>query len=186
MRWMDRWAARAQRKSDQRQARWLERQLEKAHSGRTTVTDRWVARAQRKSDEREARWQKAEALRQRVPRGPVAGPGGSEVFIRVEQAALGWLSRSNFTGPTGGGGGALILAPMLSSWAIWWLAFRRAYTVHIRTNDHPPVKIHVRLPSEIAAYRAAAQLVSRFQDHGPDALPSWLADVTAAPGYRGT
>jgi hypothetical protein len=75
---------------------------------------------------------------------------------------------------------------MLISWAIWWLAFRRAYTVHIRTNDHPPVKIHVRLPSEIAAYRAAAQLVSRFQDHGPDALPSWLADVTAAPGYRGT
>jgi hypothetical protein len=86
---MDRWAARAQRKSDQRQARWLERQQEKANSGRTTVTDRWVARAQRKSDEREARWQKAEALRQRVPRGPVAGPGGSEVFIRVEQAARG-------------------------------------------------------------------------------------------------
>ncbi|HEX7160727.1 MAG TPA: hypothetical protein VF223_05755 [Trebonia sp.] len=186
MRWMDRWAARAQRKSDERAARWRERQQEKARSGRSTVTDRWVARAQRKSDERAARWQKVEALRQLVPSRPVEGPGGSEVFINIEQTGLWWLSRSKFAGPTGGGGGALIMACLLISEAIWWLVFRRTYTVHVRTNDHPPVKIHVRLPSEVAAYRVAAQLVSQFQFHGPAALLSWRADVTASiqvPGH---
>jgi hypothetical protein len=147
--------------------------------------DRWAARAQRKSDERAARWQQVEAFRQLVPSGPVAGPGGSEVFISVEQTGLWWLTRSKFGGPTGGGGGALLLAVLLISEAIWWLVFRRTYTVHVRTKDHPPVKIHVRLPSEAAAYRAAAQLVSHFQDHGPAALLTWQADVTASwPGIR--
>jgi hypothetical protein len=177
MGWMDRWAARAQHKSDQRQARWLERRQAKARSGRVTATDRWVARAQRKSDERAGHWQKAEALRQRVPRGPVEGPGGSQVLIRVELAGFWWLSGGYSGGSSGGG--VLGLAAMLISLAIWWLVFHRAYTVHVRTNDRPPVKIHVRLSGEITAYRAAAQLVSQFQDLGPAALPGWLADVTA-------
>jgi hypothetical protein len=56
---------------------------------------------------------------------------------------------------------------LLIAEAIWLVVFRRSYTVHVRTNDHPPIKIHVRLPSEIAACHAAAQLVSRFQDDGP-------------------
>jgi hypothetical protein len=117
-------------------------------------------------------------LRQRVPRGPVEGPGGSQVLIRVDLAGLWWQSGGYSGGSSGGG--VLGLAAMLISLAIWWLVFRRAYTVHVRTNDRPPVKVHVRLPSEVTAYRAAAQLVSRFQDHGPAALPGWLADVTAS------
>lgn len=185
MRWMDRWVARAQRKSDERTARWQERQQEKVRSGRTTVTDRWMARAQRKSDERTARWQQAYALRQLVPSGPVEGPGGSEVFVSVEQTGLWWLRRAPLALPAGGGGGTLTLACLLISEAIWWLVFRRTYTVHVRTNDHPPVKIHVRLSSEEAAYRAAAQLVSHFQDRGPAALLSWQADVTASIQARG-
>lgn len=179
MRWMDQWAARAQRKSDERAARWQERQQENARNGRTTVTDRWAARAQLRSDQRAARWQREQALQQLVPSGPVEGPGGSEVFISVEQTGLWWLTRSKFAGPTGGGGGGLILVCMLISEAIWWLVFRRTYTVHVRTNDRPRLKVHVRLPSKEAAYRVAAQLVSQFQDHGPAALLSWRADVTA-------
>lgn len=57
---MDRWAARAQRKSDDRAARWQERRQERAQSGRLSITDRWVARAQRKSDARVARWKEME------------------------------------------------------------------------------------------------------------------------------
>jgi hypothetical protein len=58
--WMDRWAARAQRKSDDRAARWQERHQERARSRRLSITDRWAARAQRKSDDRAARWQEKE------------------------------------------------------------------------------------------------------------------------------
>lgn len=56
--WMDRWAARIQRKSDERVARRQERQQERVRSGRVTIVDRWAARVQRKSDERIARWQR--------------------------------------------------------------------------------------------------------------------------------
>ncbi len=44
----------------------------------------------------------------------------------------------------------------------------------------PPIKVHARLPSETAAYHAAAQLVSRFQDDGPAALQSWRAETSAS------
>jgi hypothetical protein len=79
--------------------------------------DRWAARAQRESDERVAQWQE----RQR------------------ERARSGWFSAR----PT-------------------------SFTFARMTI--PPIKTHVRLPSEIAAYHAAARLVSRFQDDGPAAL----------------
>jgi hypothetical protein len=177
---MDRWAARAQRKSDERLARWQERQRERARSGRMTVMDRWAARAQRKSDERLARWQECERLRQLVPSGPLAGPGGSAAVISVDQAGARWLRWWRKPVPPTGGGGALLAACLLITEAIWWLVFRRAYTVHVRTNGHPPIKISVRLPSEVAAYRAAAQLASRFQAEGPVALQGRWADTTAS------
>ncbi|HEX8005013.1 MAG TPA: hypothetical protein VF482_01125, partial [Trebonia sp.] len=96
--WMDRWAARIQRKSDQRVARWQERQQERVGSGRVTVVDRWVARVQRKSDERVARWQRPPRPRYRPPRwfivrglgflvisiaGLVIGPYGDAHHIEV-------------------------------------------------------------------------------------------------------
>jgi len=182
MRWMDRWAARTQRKSDQRQARWQERQQEKARSGRMTVMDRWVARAQRKSDERAARWQELEPLRRLIPSGPLEGPGGSTVFISVEQTGLWWLHWWKKPAPTTGGGGGgwlavALLAGLLISETIWWLVFHRNYTVHVRTKGQPALKINVRLPDEVAAYKAAVILVSRFRADGPAALPSWQADV---------
>lgn len=175
---MDRWAARAQRKSDERTARWRERQEERARSGRITAADRWMARAQRKGDERAARWQELEPLR-RLVAVPVRGPGDSAAVISVDLTGLRWMDRTH-PAPSTGGGGALVAAAMLISLAIWWLVFRRTYTVHVRTNDHPSVKIHVRFPTEVAAYRAAGQLVSRFQNEGSAALQGWRAGVAAS------
>ena len=176
---MDRWAARAKRKSDERAARWQELQRERARSGQMTGADRWMARAQRKSDKRAARWQELEPLRQLVAAAPIRGPGDSAAVISIDQSGTRWLSPTNPVGPTGPGGPAA-LARLLITETIWWLVFRRSYTVHVRTNNHPPIKIHVRLPSEIAAYQAAAQLVSRFQDDGPAALQSWRAETSAS------
>jgi len=68
--WTDRWAARLQRKSDERLARWQERQRQRARSGRMTLMDRWAARLQRKSDERLAQWQGSERFRQPRPPWP--------------------------------------------------------------------------------------------------------------------
>jgi len=178
-RWIDRWAARAQRRSDERAARWQEQHRERARSGRMTAADRWMARAQRKSDERAARWQDLEPLRQLVTAAPIRGPGDSAAVISVAQSGTWWLSPLNPGGPIGPGG-PVDLGRLLISEAIWLVVFRRSYTVHVRTNDHPPIKIHVRLPSEIAAYHAAAQLVSRFQDDGPAALQSWRAETSAS------
>ena len=181
MRWMDRyrWAARAQRKSDERAARWQERQRERARSGQMTAADRWMARAQRKSNERAARWQELEPLRQLVTAAPIRGPDDSAAVISIDQSGARWLNPLNPAGPIGPGG-PTDLARLLIAEAIWWLVFRRSYTVHVRTNDHPPIKIHIRLPSEIAACHAAAQLVSRFQDDGPAALQSWRAETSAS------
>jgi hypothetical protein len=185
MRWMDRWAARAQRKSDKRAARWLERQREKARSGRVTAADRWAARAQRKSDERAARWRELGPLRELVSPLPVLGPGGSEAVISVEQTGLWWLHWWKQPVPgTGAGINPIgwIAVPLgvslLVSEAVWWLVFHRSYTVHVRTNGQPPVKISVRLPDEVAAYNAAVILMSRFLDNGHAALPGWQADFT--------
>lgn len=94
---MDRWAARAQRKSDERAARWQARQEERARSGRMTIADRWVARAQRKSDERPARWQ---ARQQKSPRPPwpprryLLIAGGSFV-IAIAAISVGTTSQSH-------------------------------------------------------------------------------------------
>jgi hypothetical protein len=93
VRWkVDRWAARAQRKSDERAARWQERQRERARSGQMTAADRWMARAQRKSDERAARWQELEPLRQLVTAAPIRGPGDSAAVISIDQSGTWWLS----------------------------------------------------------------------------------------------
>lgn len=169
-RWMDRWAARAQRKSDERAARWRERRQKRARSGQMTAADRFAGRVQRRSDQREARSRELTPLRLLVA-APIRGPGGSEAFISVDPSGARWMRLTN-----PGAGGAPAAATMLITVAIWWLVFRRSYTVHVRTNDRPPVKSHVRLPSEIAAYRAAAELVSRFRDEGPAALQGWQAD----------
>ncbi len=179
MRRIDRWEARAQRKSNERAARWQERQQGRARSGQMTAADRWMARAQRKSDERAARWQELEPLRQLVTAAPIRGPGDSAAVISVDQSGTRWLSPLNPAGPIGPGGPA-DLARLLISEAIWLVVFRRSYTVHVRTNDHPPIKIHVRLPSEIAACHAAAQLVCRFQDGGSAALQSWQVETSAS------
>jgi hypothetical protein len=80
-----------------------------------------------------------------------------------------------------GGGGAFVLAFLLIIAAIRWLVFRRSrsWTVYARYSGYPP-KTRVRLPTQLAAYRATAELVSRFQAEGPTALESWRADVTAS------
>jgi hypothetical protein len=181
---MERWARRAQRKADDRAARWLQRQHEKAAAGRLTFMDRWAARAQRKGDDRAARWLELEPLRQLVASGPVSGPGGSTSVIRVYPTAWPWRGT---VVSVGGGGGAVLLALLLVIAAIRWLVFRRSrsWTVYARTNDYPP-KVHVRLASEVAAYRAAAELVSRFQAEGPAALPGWRTDATASFPISGT
>jgi len=186
---MDRWAAHAQRKSDEQAAQWQERQHEKALSGRTTVMDRWAAHAQRKSDEAAARWLELEPLYQLLASGPAYGPAGSRAVIFVE-ATGDFLTSRRITKegtllPTGGnispggaGGGALIGLAYLLILLTIWLAFRRSYTVHVHMNGYLG-KMHVRLPNQLTAYRAAAELASRFEAEGPGALESWRADVMA-------
>ncbi len=145
--------------------------------------DRWAARLQRKSDERAARWQELQPLRQLVTAAPIRGPGDSTAVISVDQSGPRWLSPLN---PDGlGPAGPVDLLRLLIAEAIWLLVFRKSYTIHVRTNGHPPVKVRVRLPSEIAAYHAAARLVSRFQDNGPAALQSWQADAAASTSSEG-
>jgi hypothetical protein len=144
-----------------------------------TAVDRWMARTQRKSDERAARWQELEPLRQLVTAAPIRGPGDSAAAISVDQSGTRWLSPLNPAGPIGPAGPVDLLRLLIAE-AIWLVVFRRSYTVHVRTNDHPAIKVHVRLPSEMAAYHAAAELVGRFQDEGPAALQSWRAGTSAS------
>ena len=178
MRWMDRWAAHAQRKSDERAARWARRQHEKARTGRTTFMDRWAVRAQRKSDEAAARWREVDPIDQLLASGPVRGPLGSTAVIRVYPTAWPWRGT---VVSSGGGGGAYVLAFLLIIAAIRFLIFRRSrsWTVYARYDGYPP-RTRVRLASQQAAYRAATELVGRFQAEGPTALESWQADVTAS------
>jgi hypothetical protein len=161
VRWMDRWAAYEQRKSDQRQARWQERQLQHARPGQTTWMDRWAAYEQRKSDRQLAVDKERYRLRRQVPRDPVQGPGGSVIVISVRQ-----------TGTTSWGQHGSLVGLM-----IWSLVFHHGYTVRVRTKGYPPVNMSVRLPSEAAAYRAAARLVSEFQAEGPAALQGHWAEA---------
>jgi hypothetical protein len=197
-RWMDQWADHLQHKSDERQARWESRRRKRTRSGRMTVMDRQAARLQRRSDQRQARWQELERFRQQVPTGPVTGPDGSTAVILVYQSGAGWLTGGGAAGGSGGGGGAIVLAAILITEAIWWLVFRRSSTVYVRTNgrpppriafirvdDRPPVKVTVRLPTQVAAYRAAAELVRRFQADGPGALQGWRADAESSSTPRG-
>jgi hypothetical protein len=196
-RWMDQWADHLQRKSDERQARWERRQRKRTRSGRMTVMDRQAARLQRRSDQRQARWQEFDRLRQQVPTGPVTGPDGSTAVIMVYQSGAGWLTGTN-GGGGGGGGGAIVLAAILITEAIWLVVFRRSFTVYVRTNgrppektaffrvdDGPPVKVTVRLPTQVGAYRAAAELVRRFQADGPGVLQGWRADAESSSTPRG-
>lgn len=184
MGWMDRWAAHLQRKSDARQARWLQRRQERVRSGQLSMMERWATRAQRKASKNDARWRETERLRQMVPRGPVAGPGGSTAAIRIDMSGFGWLPDGPVVS-SDGGGGALIAVPLLITWAVWWLGFHRSYTVHVRVTGHLP-KVKVRFPDEVTAYRAAARLVSRFQAEGPIELQRWRSDVMSpsAPPAR--
>jgi hypothetical protein len=191
---LDRYAAHAQRKSDKRAARWVQRQHEKVASGRLTFLDRYAARAQRKGDEAEARWRRwqreVEPVRRLLASGPVKGPSGSTAAIYVD-ATGDFLSRRRLTkegklAATGGShatafSGVFGVVYMLLVLAIW-LAFRCTFTVHVHTSGSRS-NIHVRLPSESAAYRAAGELVPRFQAEGDAALEGWRADVMAAhPG----
>ena len=105
------------------------------------------------------------------------GPDDSIAVIRVHQAGTGLLNRGHAVGPTGNAGGGVLAIFMLITLAIWWLVFRWAYTVHVRTYGSSPARISIRLPDEVAAYRAAAQLVDRFRDEGPVALQGWRADL---------
>jgi hypothetical protein len=137
-----------------------------------------MARAQRKSDERAARWQELAPLRQLVTAGPVKGPGDTAAVISVDQSGPRRLNPLKPGGPIDPGGPVTLLRLLIAE-AIWLLAFRKSYTIHVRTNGCPPVQVRVRLPSEIAAYHAAARLVSRFQDDGAGALQSWRAETSA-------
>jgi len=190
---LDRWAARAQRKSDERATGWEQRRHEKVLSGRMTYMDRWAAQAQRKSDEAAARWLERTPIIELLASGPVKGPCDATAVIYVEATGFFLAGRRvtkrgtvvNSGGVVvsvggGGGGGILGLAYLFTALAIWF-AFRRSYTVHVHTNGDPP-KMHVRLPSELAAYRAAADLVPRFQAEGTAALGRWRVD--AASGVR--
>jgi len=180
---MDRCAAHAQRTGDEAAGRWAQRQRDKTASGQLTFMDRWAAHAQLKGDEAEARWLELEPLRQLVASSPVRGPGACSTTIRVYPTAWPWRGT---VVPSVGGGGAIVLAFLLVLAGIRWLVFGRseAWTVYVRTTCHPP-KIKVRLPSELAAYHAAAELVSRFQAEGPTALPGWRAEVIARAASAG-
>jgi hypothetical protein len=180
VRWMDRWAAYEQRKSDQRQARWQERQRERARSGQTTLIDRWAAYEQRKADRQLAASKELYYLRPQVPPGPVQGPGGCTAVIKVYQTGLWWLRWWRAPAVGGGLGSTVLVACLLITEAIWWFVFHRGYTVHVRTNGHPPVKISVRLPNEVAACRAAARLASEFRAGGPAALQGPRAEARAS------
>ena len=175
---MDRWAAHEQRRSDERQARWEEERRERARTGRMTLMDRWAASAQRKSDRLLAESKALYRLRPQVPDGPVQGPGDSAVVIRVDMTGFRWLWWWRGPGPAASPGGAggwvaiALLICLLVTLAIWRLLFHGTWSVYVRTNDRPPRKLQVRLPDEVAAYRAAAQLVKRFQADGPSALES--------------
>jgi hypothetical protein len=190
---LDRWAARAQRKGDKRTAGWEQRQDEKVLSGRVTFMDRWAARAQRKGDEAAARWLEIAPTMKLLASGPVKGPSDTTAVIFVEATGFflagrrvtkqGTVVRSGgAVVPSGGGGGVIGLAYLFTATAVW-LAFRRSYTVHVHINDHP-ANIHVRLPSELAAYRAAADLIPRLQAEGTAALGPWRADAASGVHTR--
>jgi hypothetical protein len=177
----DRFAVRAQRRSDARYARWQDRQREKARTGRTTYLDRWAVREQRRSDIRQEIFQETRRFDQLVPHGEVSAPGGSTAAISVYQAGAYWLRwwRGPVPGNSGGGGPFLMLCLLVTE-LIWWLVFRRAYVVHVRIDNYPPVKVRARLPDQLAAYRAATQLAIRFQAGGPAVLKTQWTDT--APG----
>lgn len=190
---LDRWAARAQRKGDERAAGWEQRRHEKVLSGRVTFMDRWAAHAQRRGDEAAARWLEIAPIMKLLASGPVKGPSDTTAVIFVEATGFflagrrvtkqGTVVHSGgvFVSGGGGGGGAILgLAYLFTAVAIW-VAFRRSFTVHVHTNGHL-ANIHVRLPSELAAYRAAADLIPRFQAEGTAALERWRVD--AASGVR--
>jgi hypothetical protein len=189
---LDRWAARTQRKSDERAVGWEQRQHEKVLSGRMTFMDRWAAHAQCKSDEAAARWLEIVPIMKLLASGPVKGPSDATAVIFVEATGFFLAGRRVTKQGTvvhrggvvvssgSGGGGILGLAYIFTAMAIW-LAFRRSYTVHVYTNGRP-ANIHVRLPSELAAYRAAADLIPRFEAEGTAALGRWRVD--AASGVR--
>jgi hypothetical protein len=183
MGWMQRWQADAQRKGDLRAARWVEHQHQKALTGQLTVMDRWAARAQRKGDYQAARWVEIEPLYRLLRAGAVAGPSGSTAVIYVGMSGDWLLSRPptkhGTLVPTGAPGGAVVAAYLLITLAIWWVVFRRSYTVHVHINGGAE-KVHVRLPSELAACHAAVKLIPRFQAEGPAAVESWRADVLAS------
>jgi hypothetical protein len=170
--WMERWQADAQRKGDQRAARWREHQDQKASTGQLGVMDRWAARAQSKGDESAARRQAIAPLAQLLRAGPVTGPSNSYAVIYVEMSGLS-TQGADAAGPVVG------LVCLLVGLAIWRLVFRRSYTVHVHINGGGE-KVHVRMPGELAAYRAAAELVPRFQAEGPAAVDGWRADVLAS------
>jgi hypothetical protein len=187
---LDRWAARAQRQGDEHAAQWEQRQREKVLAGRVTVMDRWAAHAQRKGDEAAAEWLEIAPIRRLLGSGLVRGPSGATALIYVEATGSymllprvtkkGAVVRGSGAGFSGAG--VVLLVYLLTTMPIW-LAFRRSFTVHVHTNGDPP-KMHVRLPTELAACRAAADLVPRFQAEGTAALERWRADASSTVRIR--
>ena len=177
MGFLGQWEADAQRKGDERADRWQARERERARTGRTTVRDRLAARAQRKGDEAAARWLELDPFWQLVQSGPARGPLGSTAVIRVYSTAWPW----GVVVSGGAGGGAIVFAALLVVAAIRWLIYgrSRSWTVLARCDGHPN-RILVRVRSQLAACRAAADLFGRFQADGPAALESWRAEVMAS------
>ena len=174
---MHRWAVHAQRMGDERATRWEKRQQEKALSGRVTLLERYASRAQRKGDEAAARWLEIDPLWQLIRSGPAKGPLGSAAVIRVYSTAWPW----GVVVSGGGGAGAIVLAALLVVAATRRLIYRRSrsWTVLVRYGGHRG-KMVVRVRSEQAAYRAAADVFTRFQAEGPAVLENWRADVEAS------
>lgn len=189
---LDRWAARAQRRGDEHAAEWEQRQREKVLAGRVTFMDRWAAHAQRKGDEAAAKWLEIAPIRRLLGSGLVRGPSDATALIYVEATgsymALPRVTKKGAVVRGGGGGGGggsagVVLVVYLFTTMPIWLAFRRSFTVHVHTNGDP-AKVHVRLPTELAAYRAAADLVPRFQAEGTAALERWRVDAASAVRIR--
>lgn len=150
---MDRWAARYQRKSDERQAHWAELAHYYGMFSAGLVPGPDGIDADICVDQTGLRWLH---------------------WYNHRSSAGSWA---------GGVVAALLLISTLMSETVWWLVFHRTYTIHVTTYGNSPVKlarISVRLPEKTAAYRAAADLACRFEDEGSAALDAWRAEVSAS------
>jgi hypothetical protein len=85
------WTADVQRRSDERAARWQERQREKARTGHMTLLDRWAARAQRKADEHAAEWEQRQREKGLSGRVTFMDRRAAHAQRKSDEAAARWL-----------------------------------------------------------------------------------------------